>query len=371
MWQFFLQLSDGYLAGMGLWLIVLALCPVLLVRLRRRWKDRPRRIKWVFIGLSAWMCLCLLTAVELGFALLYDTTDSFSMMNASRRWFRVHTESDMKTLEFVNGTGIEYRDSTEFPGRALPDNARHVCLLGDSFTFGHGVANVEDRFSNQLGRLLADSQQRVVVSNLSKPGTDLFWVESVLSNLFRDGHKVDSAVYVMCLNDVEAFHDPTMSESTKRAHFEPPTFLFRDTYFFNWAWFRWQQIRQPGIRDYYGFVEDYYNGEPWQLFRRRLQEVDQLCRENNCHLTVAVFPFLHESAGERFAPVREKITASCQEDGIRAIDLVAAFEGHQGENLTVNAFDAHPNEQAHKRVADLLAEKIDLVLPPVPGEFEK
>jgi hypothetical protein len=86
---------------------------------------------------------------------------------------------------------------------------------------------------------------------------------------------------------------------------------------------------------------------------------------------VAVFPFLHESAGERFAPVREKITGSCQEDGIRAIDLVAAFEGHQGENLTVNAFDAHPTEQAHKLVADLLAEKIDLVLPPVPGEFEK
>lgn len=371
MWQLFLQLSDGYLAGMAIWLIVLAVCPVMLVRLRRRWKDKPKRIKWVFIGLSAWMSLCLLTAIELGFALLYDTTDSFSMTNASRRWFRVHVSPDLKTLEFANGTGIEYRDLAEFPGRKLAPDTRHVCLLGDSFTFGHGVANVEDRFSNQLGQSLSEGNRRTVVSNLSKPGTDLIWVESVLTNLFRDGHRVDSAVYVMCLNDVEAFNDPTMAESTKRAHFEPPTFLFRDTYFFNWAWFRWQQIRQPGIRDYYGFVEDYYDGEPWQLFRRRLQDVDRLCRANDCRLTVAVFPFLHETAAERFAPIRQKITESCREDGVSAIDLADAFKQHRGENLTVNAFDAHPNERAHKLVADLLTEKMPLVLPPKPVEPER
>lgn len=372
MWQLFLHLSDGYLTCMAGWMVALLFCPFGLIRLRRHWKEKPGRIKWLFVGLSAWMLLALLTAIELGFALLYDTTDSFSMTNASRRWFRVHVSPDMKTLAFSNGTGIQYRDSAEFPGRSLPSTTKHVCLLGDSFTFGHGVADVEDRFSNQLGRTLAEAlstggnKNRIAVSNLSRPGTDLYWVESVLQNVFQNGHRVDSAVYVMCLNDVEAFQDPTMSESSSRARFSPPTFLFRETYFFNWAWFRWQQIQQPGIRDYYGFVENYYQGEPWRRFRQKLREVQQLCESNHCRFSVAVFPFLHQSAETRFAPIRQKIIESCREDEIPALDLAEAFDGHHDENLTVNAFDAHPNEKAHFLVARYLATKRDSLLPDGP-----
>ena len=363
MWQLFLHLSDGYLLSMAVWLSLLAACPVLLVKLRRRLKEKPKQLKWVFLGLSAWMCLCLLTAIELGFALLYDTTDSFSMTNASRRWFEVHVTPDRKVLEFSDGTGIEYRDAVDFSGRELPPQTRHVCLLGDSFTFGHGVPDVRDRFSNQLGSLLSDSGEPILVSNLSKPGTDLYWVESVLQHVFRDGHRVDSAVYVMCLNDIEAFHDPTMSESVARNQFEPPTFVFRDTYFFNWAWFRYQQVSQSSVRDYYGFVEGYYKGEPWQRFRIKLREVNRLCEANNCRLSVAVFPFLHESAEKRFAPIRTKIVDTCRQDGIAAFDLAGAFVGHESETLMVNAFDAHPNEKAHHLVAGFLADRIDSILP--------
>jgi hypothetical protein len=366
MWQLFLHLSNGYLLSMAVWLSLLAASPVLLVKLRRRLKEKPKKLKWVFLGLSTWLCLCLLTAIELGFALLYDTTDSFSMTNASRRWFEVHVTPDLKVLEFSNGTGIEYRDTKEFPKpETLQQNSKHLCMLGDSFTFGHGVVRVEDRFSNRLETLLNETTaedaatSRSVVSNLSKPGTDLYWVESVLKHAFADGHRIDNAVYVMCLNDVEAFHDPTMSESTNRAKFEPPTFLFRETYFFNWAWFRYQQVSQSGIRDYYDFVAGYYEGEPWQRFRPKLREVDQLCESNNCRLTVAVFPFLHSTGDDQFATIRQQITEACRQDGIEVIDLNRAFGGHRDEVLTVNAFDAHPNELAHQLVAEFLAPKLN------------
>lgn len=362
MWPLFLHLSNGYLLSMVVWLSVLAAVLILLIKLRQQVKERPRQLKWVSIGLSAWMCLSFLTAMELGFALLYDTTDSFSMTNASRRWFEVHVTPDLKVLEFSDASGIEYRDAKPFPGPdELPRDARHLCMLGDSFTFGHGVAEVQDRFSNRVEILLnepvedASVAPRSVVSNLSKPGTDLFWVESVLKHTFADGYRIDDAVYVMCLNDVEAFHDPTMSESINRARFEPPTFLFRDTYFFNWVWFRCQQVSQAGIRDYYSFVADYYDGEPWQRFRLKLREVQRLCEVNNCRLTVSVFPFLHSTGNDRFVAIRKQIVDDCRQDRIEAIDLDAAFEGHRDEALTVNAFDAHPNERAHQLVAEFLA----------------
>ncbi|MFP6765923.1 MAG: SGNH/GDSL hydrolase family protein [Planctomycetaceae bacterium] len=365
MWQLFLHLSADYLVCMTVWLCLLAVCPVLLVRLRRRLGKDPKKRKWIFIGLSGWMCLACLTAAELGFALLYDTTDSFSMTNCSRRWFDVHVTPDLKTLEFSNGTGIEYRDTQQVPRPGLRNTwGRHVCLLGDSFTFGHGVAVVQDRFSNRLQALLnrshtqPDGTASCVVSNLSQPGTDLYWVESVLQNMFRDDYQIDDVVYVMCLNDIEAFHDPTMSESINQARFEPPTVLLRETYFLNWAWFRFQQASQSSGRDYYGFVEGLYAGQPWHRFRTRLRSVQRLCVRNGCSFSVVVFPFLHSSRGDRFDPVRRKITAACRQDGIVAIDLEEAFHGQRAEQLTVNAFDAHPNERAHQLVAEFLAPKL-------------
>jgi len=365
MWQLFLHLSGGYLACMAVWLGLMAACPALLVRLRRRIGKDPKKRRWVLVGLSGWMCLACLTAAELGFALLYDTTDSFSMTNASRRWFDVHVTPDLKTLEFSNGTGIEYRDTQEVPRPGQRNTrTRQVCLLGDSFTFGHGVAGVRDRFSNRLQVLLDRSDTHTedtascVVSNLSRPGTDLYWVESVLQNMFRDGYQIDDAVYVMCLNDIEAFHDPTMSESISRARFEPPTVLFRETYFLNWVWFRFQQASQSTGRDYYGFVEELYVGPPWQRFRTTLQNVQQLWTRNGCSFSVAVFPFLHSSTGDRFDLVRRQITDACRQDGIVAIDLAEAFDGRRAEKLTVNAFDAHPNERAHQLVAEFLAPKL-------------
>ncbi|MGZ0172721.1 MAG: hypothetical protein ACKVHE_24540, partial [Planctomycetales bacterium] len=70
MWQLFLHLSDGYVLAMALWLAILALVPVGLVRLRRKWAAEKSRLKIVYAGLSVWLCLGMLTLPELGFALL-------------------------------------------------------------------------------------------------------------------------------------------------------------------------------------------------------------------------------------------------------------------------------------------------------------
>jgi len=319
MWQLFLHLSDGYLLTMAAWLVVLALTPVVLVRLRRKWTAQKSRLRFVYASLSTWLCFGLLTLPELGFALLYDTTDSFDMTNVSNRWFQVHVEPEVRTLEFVNDTGISYRNDSDIV-LSPEDDVRHVCFLGDSFTFGHGVAKVGDRFSNRVFRSMdSELSSSIEVSNLAWPGTDLLWTESVIKHSFESGGRIDDAVYVLCLNDIEAFHDPTMSRSSSLAHFEPPTFLFRDTYFFNWLFFRTQLLLQSETRGYYSFVKEYYEGEPWQRFREALASM-----------------------------------ADCEDFGIDSFDLDPALSEHSDERLTVNPFDAHPNERAHEIAAEAL-----------------
>jgi hypothetical protein len=357
MWQLFLHLSDGYLLAMAVWLVLLGLTPIGLMKLRRRWASDAFRLKFVRTWLSGWMLLCVLTLPEVGFTLLYDTTDSFDMTNVSRRWFKVHVAPDVRVLEFSNETGIQYRSDSDFVLNP-PADQRHVCFLGDSFTFGHGVADVGDRFSDRVSKQLNEAKDyRVAVSNLAWPGTDLVWAEAILKNDFASNGRIDDAVYVLCLNDIEAFHDPTMSRSTTLSQFDPDGTLFRDTYFYNWLYFRAFQLLRGETRDYYSFVKEYYDGDAWLRFREALARTSAMCDENDCRFRVAIFPFLHNLGPEySFRQIHGQIQADCEDLGIDCLDLDPALSAHSDERLTVNPFDAHPNERAHEIAAEALTE---------------
>lgn len=364
MWQLFLAISDWYLVGMGTWLVLLAITPKLLLRLRRRWKGQPRKQSVVKGGLAAWFVVGLFTVFELGFALFYDTSDSFDMTNVSHRWFQVHVQPDMKTLKFEDGTGIEYRDDRVF---TEPTPGRHMLFLGDSFTFGHGVPDVRHRFSNRLrAKLETDGtlfQNRFpyFVSNLSKPGSDLVWGNAVLKQLVRQPPHVDMVAYVMCLNDIEAFHPQFMEFNNQvGAMRSPPSFfLVRDTYFFNWAYYRGLMLMRSDVRNYYDFVKDYYAGPPWQGFVEQLSEMKVCCDDNDIDFCLVIFPFLHNLQRDYpFEAIHRQIAEGCQRLDVRCVDLLPALQAHASEGLTVNPFDAHPNERAHDIVANYLRQKL-------------
>jgi len=352
----FLTLPLHYLLLMGSIIVVGVIALFGLLALRRRVKKRPIGRIVVNAGLSMWMVAALLTLIELGFAGFYDQTDSFNRTNVSRRWFQRHIENHKRSLTFESGQGVQYRAAEPFPQR--PTDEHHICMMGDSFTFGHGIVDVANRFSDQLKTRLDKSRAGdFQVSNLSMPGTDLYWVHGLLDQLFQDGYKIDSAVYVVCLNDIETFTDDHMSVYKDIGQLDPSFPLFRDTYFFNLVYFRMNQFQRPEIRDYYSFVKDYYDGKPWQRMSARLVEAADLCRKNNCEFRVVVFPFLHNIGEDYpFCSAHASIVSQCEQNQIPVLDLEPLFRAHADERLTVNPLDAHPNERAHALAAEAIEE---------------
>ncbi len=80
-----------------------------------------------------------------------------------------------------------------------------------------------------------------------------------------------------------------------------------------------------------------------------------MCDEHGCRFRVAVFPFLHNLGPEYpFRPIHHRIMADCEDFGIDSFDLDPALSEHSDERLTVNPFDAHPNERAHEIAAEAL-----------------
>lgn len=342
----FLYLSDVYLLSMGCWLLVLSLWLVVCANRYRNCKGIPKQLRWVKWGLALWSTLAMLTGVELFYALFYDQTDSFSMTNVSRRWYDRHVVR--------NPQG--YRDDHPFTLRAATGKQR-IVFLGDSFTFGHGIARASDRFSDRIAASLDQVHpHQFEVANLGSPGHGTPEAVKILRDeIIANDYQVDVLIYTICLNDIEAFHTEKSRHDMRRSSRQPQFFLFRDTYFFNLLYFRARQFAQPEIRDYFSYLQDYYSGQPWQQMQAALDEFLALTHQQGIDTRVVIFPFLHNLGPDYpFKSAHQELATYFQNHDIRVLDLEPILTKHAAESLIVNRFDAHPNARAHQLAAEAM-----------------
>lgn len=343
--RFLAGLSLTYLICLAVWIAAMIWMLRRLLFARRKASCRPARIRWINAGLSLWIFLAGLTVVESYFALFYDQSDSFNMTNVSRRWFARHVQK--------NSAG--FRDDQPLT-KTAPPGIHRVWFAGDSFTYGHGVKNPADRFSDRVADALERRHPgKFAVSNVADAGINIAQVENLMRVCLNGGYRFNTLVYVICLNDIEPYVDERGERYTHL--FEPgPPLFFRDTYFFNLLWFRLKQAMEPQVRNYYGdLAEAYRQGEPLRRFLRKLDDLHEVCSRHEVDLRVAVFPFLHNlGPAYPFAAAHQKLVDHCHNHQIPALDLAPVLEPHLAEVLVVNRFDAHPNERAHQLAAEAM-----------------
>jgi hypothetical protein len=98
-----------------------------------------------------------------------------------------------------------------------------------------------------------------------------------------------------------------------------------------------------------------YRGTPWQGMRAKLDEFRRFCQRRNIELRIVIFPFLHNLGNDYvFDVAHERIREYCREANLPCLDLKPVLLPHAGEGLTVNRFDAHPNERAHALAAEAI-----------------
>ena len=151
---------------------------------------RERRTLSLICG-NVLVFLTLLSVVlfggEIYYRFIFDSTDSFGLCRTTERWFERHYHR--------NATG--FRDSTNYlPEPAL--GASRVSFVGDSFTAGHGIADVEKRFVNIIRNRQADWE----VHALAECGWDTGMEVNLLEFIPQSGYRTDYVVLVYCLNDV-------------------------------------------------------------------------------------------------------------------------------------------------------------------------
>jgi hypothetical protein len=304
----------------------------------------------------AWLVLCVnllvlfvllttaLAAAETYYRFAVDTTDSFGLTRMTLRWFHRHWRS--------NRAG--YRDSLlDYPTRRIP-GVRRITFLGDSFTAGHGVADVEARFANRLRK---ETHWDIHVP--ADVGYDTGHELQIAKGLLQQNYEFEDVVLVYNLNDIGDL-SPAWKAASQRMSSERPPGLIRHSYFLNTIYFRLKGRLDRDVSNYCQSLVQCYDGPLWEQQQQRLLELKNLVEKHGAHFRVVTFPFLqHLGPAYEYRDVHARLARFWRDAAVPQLDLLELFEACRSEPLTVNGHDAHPNELAHALAATAIQEFLE------------
>ena len=307
---------------------------------RYRLHKQPIRLTRLLFGnLLVLMLISSLAlfAGELYFRYGYDTTDSFGLTKTTSRWFERHFQDN----------NVGYRDSQDYDLQ-IAEGRRRVTFLGDSFTVGHGIADVEDRFGNLVRQARPDLDVHVIARAGADTGHELWTLHSLASQAYQ----LDLVILVYCLNDLSDIV-PEWQQIMDRIYDSPkPNYFVQHSYLLNTWYYRWRSGQDPDVSNYYQFVRENYLGQVWKEQQRRLSTLQHEVETAGGRLLVVTFPFLHALSSEyAYEEVHQILDSFWKKQGVPHLDLLNTFAAHAPNEVTVNRYDAHPNEAAHAAAA--------------------
>ena len=281
-----------------------------------------------------------LLAGECYYRFVYDQTDSFALTNSSSRWL----------LRYYQLNNENVRDSVDYTPRC-PEGQVRVTFIGDSFTAGHGIKDVEKRFAN----LVRHQDRGLDVQVLATNGWDTGHHLEMLKN--KQGTDLEYVVLSYCLNDISDII-PEYQQVLDRIYEEhTPGYLAYNSYLLNTLYYRWIAFADPDVKNFYQFTLDAYQNQVWDQQKKRLTELRDLVHARGAELLVVTFPFIHALGSDySYAAVHQQLDAHWQSLDVPHLDLLDTYRGQTPAQLRVNKYDAHPNEAAHAMAAEAIGE---------------
>jgi lysophospholipase L1-like esterase len=239
----------------------------------------------------------------------------------------------------INGQGLRDQDKVPDPSQ------NNIAFLGDSLTFGWGVEKSKT-FEEIVEKMMNNSEKKINIINYahcnynSEQEVDFFLKRADLNSL-------SSVALFYFINDAEITPSKT-----------PPPF-YSKSLFISLARSRYQML--VNSKNYLTYYSELYQEQSpgWIRAQNSIQLLKQKLTQRNISLQVFLLPELHQLTPYPFTEVHRKITTFLDQEKIPWSDLTENFKGYKKpQDLWVAPDDAHPNERAHKIIADAIFHKL-------------
>jgi len=259
----------------------------------------------------------------------------------------------------INSQGLRDREFT----LEKPPGVYRILMLGDSTTFGWGVAADETAskvLERQLNAARLPGYDRFEVLNSGVGNYDTVQEVTYYKTLGRDFHP-DLVVLVYFINDPEPVPRPKN------------IWLIDRSYLVAYLDSRWNGVllrlgARPDWKTYYSSL--YEDDRPgFQACKAALLDLAASTKRDHAKLLVALLPELHQINNDYpFTAAHQKIKDILQPENVPVVDLIEGLRNHGPEStLWVTPLDDHPSSKAHALIATQLRDVILSDLAPTPG----
>lgn len=263
----------------------------------------------------------------------------------------------------INSIGL--RDSED----DLNKKFRKVLIAGDSYTFGHGIYNRNQVWTEVLEKRIAENISDVRVLNMGVPGYNTVQEVERFSRISRivkaeavilawhTNDEDDTPIIIRKGNDLLRLQYGTLPESTNLG--ETGTWLLSRSALFRRValyFFRFQYAREDD------FEQRWRRQRQFEMLKA-MERMNSICKAKSIKPAIVLIPSIPE-LGSQY-PWRQEhkmVSHKAEEMEWIVLDLSAPLSQVPPENITFIPEDTHPNAEGHKMIAEAVMPVIQRLL---------
>lgn len=230
-----------------------------------------------------------------------------------------------------------------------------IAIVGDSVTFGEGVPNTEETFTEVLENMLNQQQDRLTVKVFNF-GVSAYSVKQMAAMLEHGMMNIQPDLVVMAIipPDLNLGRTPTIDSAGYLVGQEIASLLdspvgealrgIRLLYVIRDIGSRWSsppQYMDPLLSR--GEIPDSYS---------YIRQFKETANQYGLSPLIALLPRMEENA---WGPLPDRLT----QDGIRHLDLSYLSKESTTEEYMASRFDRHPSPGVHRRIGEALARYVE------------
>lgn len=308
-----------------------------------------KRAIFASVLFSFFIFFAVFSFFEAYFRYVYDDSDGLGFLKVSKKWDQRHV---VYNSDFSRDRHFTYEKK---------ENEIRIAAIGDSLTFGAGIKNVNDRFTNLLEAKLNAAGKNVSVYNFGVPGVD---TEEEI-DMYRNKVKAfnpDIIVWQYYLNDIQT-KDKGESARIFQKNSKKSiviTKLSDLSYFFDFLYWRLTSRYANTFGDLNSsYLAQYHDEAKFNRHKEELNGIIDEMHADNKKVIVIIFPLLN-LIGDNYPArdIHKKLDETFGLKNVEVIDLLDSLGDKKGKELVASRFDAHPNEFVHSIAASKLYNSI-------------